>query len=149
MKMQRLVIILAMLAVLGSACTAFAEGDATGVYEAAAKGFGGEVKAVVTFDAGKIVDVALSGEQETENIGGVALETVKAQILEAQGVEIDGVAGATVTTAAAKEAVQACIGRGQRRGGRGKNGGRRRIRGIFIRLHERDQGRSDDEGQCH
>lgn len=109
MKAKKLVSILAILAALCIACTALAEGYTPGTYEAAAKGFGGEVKAVVTFDAEKILDVALTGDQETPAIGGAALEPLREQMLAAQGTGIDGVAGATVTSAAVKEAVNACI----------------------------------------
>lgn len=110
MKAKKLVSILAMLAVLCIACTTLAEGYTPGTYEAAAKGFGGEVKAVVTFDEEKILDMALTGDQETPAIGGAALEPLREQLLAAQGTGIDGVAGATVTSAAVKEAVNACIG---------------------------------------
>jgi len=108
MKAKKFASILVMLAMLCASC-ALAEGYTAGTYEAAAKGFGGEVKAVVTFDAEKMTDVALIGDSETPTIGGAALETVKAQILAAQGTEIDGVAGATVTVSAVKDAVNACI----------------------------------------
>lgn len=108
MKAKKIVSILVMLTLLCSSF-ALAQGYTAGTYEAAVKGFGGEVKAVVTFDAEKITDVVLTGEGETPTIGGAALETVKAQILAAQGTEIDGVAGATVTVSAVKDAVNACI----------------------------------------
>lgn len=107
MKIKKIVSILVMQALLYGCASA--ESYTAGMYEAAVRGFGGEVKAVVTFDAEKITDVALSGENETPSIGGAALETVKEQILAAQSTEIDGVAGATVTTNAVKDAVNACI----------------------------------------
>ncbi len=108
MKAKKFVSILMMLAMLCSSF-ALAQGYTAGTYEAAVKGFGGDVKAVVTFDAEKITDVVLTGDAETPTIGGAALETVKEQILAAQGTEIDGVAGATVTVNAVKDAVNACI----------------------------------------
>ena len=108
MKAKKIVSILVMLALLSSSF-ALAQGYTAGTYEAAVKGFGGEVKAVVTFDSEKITDVALTGDSETPAIGGAALETVKEQILAAQGTEIDGVAGATVTVSAVKDAVNACM----------------------------------------
>ncbi len=109
MKAKKIVTMLLTLALLSASCVALGAGYTAGTYEATARGFGGDVKAVVTVDADKITDVALTGDQETPSIGGAALETLKEQILTAQGTEIDGVAGATVTTKAVKEAMKACI----------------------------------------
>lgn len=78
-------------------------------YTAAAKGFGGDVSATLTFEGSKITDVVLTGNQETESIGGAALETLKDQILSAQSADIDGVSGATLTSNAVKDAVADCI----------------------------------------
>lgn len=69
-------------------------------------GFGGEIKAVLTIDAdGTILDVVLEGSDETPAIGGKALETLREQILSAQGADIDGVSGATLTSTGVKNAV--------------------------------------------
>ena len=62
--------------------------------EAAMQGFGGDVKVSVTVDESAITDVAITGDSETPEVGGAALETLKQQILDAQSAEIDGVAGA-------------------------------------------------------
>lgn len=69
-------------------------------------GFGGEIKAVLTMDAGgTILDVVLEGSDETPAIGGKALETLREQILSAQSADIDGVSGATLTSTGVKNAV--------------------------------------------
>lgn len=75
-----------------------------------AKGFGGEIKATLTVADGKITACALEGADETPEIGGKALEDLEKQIVAANGYEIDGVAGATVTTKAVKNAVAAALG---------------------------------------
>ena len=75
-----------------------------GAYEGSAQGFGGEVTAKVTVDANAITDVVLTGDQETPTVGGAALEELTAQVKE-KGEEIDGVAGATITSEAVKSAV--------------------------------------------
>ena len=75
-----------------------------GTYEGAAQGFGGEVTAKVTVDANAITDVVLTGDQETPNVGGAALEDLAAQAKE-KGEAIDAVAGATITSEAVKSAV--------------------------------------------
>ncbi|MBR2942079.1 MAG: flavocytochrome c [Clostridia bacterium] len=81
-----------------------------GVYEGAAQGFGGEVKAALTVNAdGVIEDAVITGEGETPAIGGAALETLKDAVIAAQGAEFDAVAGATITSNAVKEAVTSAL----------------------------------------
>ncbi len=76
-----------------------------------ADGFGGAVTATLTVDAnGTITDCKLEGAQETESIGGAALEELSKQVVAANGPAIDGVAGATVTTKAVQKAVAAALG---------------------------------------
>lgn len=79
-----------------------------GTYEGSAQGYGGEVKVSITVEADRITDVAVAGDQETPAVGGAALEDLAGQIRE-KGAEIDGVAGATVTSTAAKEAAASAI----------------------------------------
>ena len=109
MDMKKVVALLSMTAALGVFQTAWAEGYTAGTYQAASRGFGGDVTAEAIFDEKGMTDLVLTGENETPTVGGAALETLKTQILEAQSAEIDGVAGATVTTNAVKDAVQQCI----------------------------------------
>ena len=100
----------ACLLALCLCCASVAGMAAAGVYEGAAQGFGGEVKAALTIDEqGAITSVKLSGENETPAIGGAALETLETAILSAQGTEIDAVAGATITSNAVKEAATAAL----------------------------------------
>ena len=77
-----------------------------GSYTGKSSGYGGEVTATITVDANSITDVELTGNDETESIGGVALEELTQQILSAQNAEIDGVSGATVTSDAIKYALE-------------------------------------------
>lgn len=81
---------------------------APGTYEGSAQGYGGEVKASVTVDDNAITGVTLTGEQETPAVGGAALEDLAAQAKE-KGADMDGVAGATVTSDAAKKAVAGAL----------------------------------------
>ena len=69
------------------------------------QGFGGVITAQVTMTDGVITDVALEGPDETPGIGGQALEELSKQVIAAGGAEIDGVAGATVTSGGVKAAV--------------------------------------------
>ena len=100
----------ACLLALCLCCASMTGMAAAGVYEGAAQGFGGEVKAALTIDEqGAITSVKLTGENETPAIGGAAFETLETAILSAQSAEIDAVAGATITSNAVKEAATAAL----------------------------------------
>ena len=75
-----------------------------GTYTATAKGFGGDVTATVTVDEFNVVDVTLTGDKETPAFGGKALPKL-AESAKAKGAKLDAVAGASVTSTAAKLAV--------------------------------------------
>ena len=70
-----------------------------GTYSATATGMG-EVTVTMTFDANAITDVVVSTENETDGIGKPLGPDFAAQILAAQGAEIDVVSGASVTSGA-------------------------------------------------
>lgn len=80
-----------------------------GTYEGESQGFGGIVKVTLTVNDSAITAVEAQGDQETEGIGAAALSTLAEQILAQQGADIDGVAGATVTTGGVKEAAANAI----------------------------------------
>ena len=86
-----------------------AAGPVGGTYTGTAEGFGGEVSVTVTIEGGAITAVDAAGDSETATIGGAALPELAQAILDAQSPDIDGVAGATVTStavmAAAKDAL--------------------------------------------
>ena len=79
---------------------------------AEAQGFGGPVVVTLTVEAGKIVDAAITGDAETPEVGGAALEPLAEQLKAAGSAEIDGVAGATFTSTAVKEAAAAALAGG-------------------------------------
>ena len=75
-----------------------------------AKGFGGDVTVTVNFDKdGKLTSVEAAGDEETPTIGGQAIQELPAKIVDAGSAEVDGVAGATITSSAIKTAVQEAI----------------------------------------
>lgn len=100
MKTQRIFAALLVLVMLFST-TALAE---TVDYTGTAQGFGGLVEVTLSMTDGMITNAAIVADGETPAIGGVALPTLQEQIVAANGAEIDGVAGATVTSNAVKEA---------------------------------------------
>lgn len=74
------------------------------------KGFGGDIVAPLTVESdGTVSDCKLEGASETESIGGAALEELAKQVVAANGAEIDGVSGATLTTNGVKDAVTAAL----------------------------------------
>ncbi len=75
-----------------------------------AEGFGGDVTVTLTSAGGKITESKITGDKETPDIGGKALPELEKQIVAAGGPEIDGVAGATVTSDAVKKAVASAMG---------------------------------------
>ena len=75
------------------------------VFTGRAQGMFCEIVAEVTVADGKIVDVKLTGADETPSLGGVVLEEMPGKIIAAQSADVDGMAGATVTTDAVKAAV--------------------------------------------
>ena len=105
--MKKLICLLLASVMLLSCAGAYAY--TAGSYEAEAKGFGGAVKVIVTVDGEKITDVTVTGESETAGIGTNAIEQLPAKIIEANGADVDGVAGATVTSDAIKAAVKEAI----------------------------------------
>ena len=78
-----------------AACGGGSSSTAAGVTKTgSAEGFGGAVTATLTVDAnGTVTDCKLEGAQETESIGGAALEELSKQVVAANGPAIDGVAG--------------------------------------------------------
>lgn len=63
------------------------------------KGYGGDITVTLTVEGNKITDVKAEGPGESLTIGSVAVEQLPARILEQNTTEIDGVSGATITSA--------------------------------------------------
>jgi hypothetical protein len=96
-----LIMVLSMLLSLG----AFAQ-ELTGE----ADGFGGPVTVTITKDGDKITDVKIVGDSETAGIGTNAIDDMPQQIIDANGADVDGVAGATITSEAIIEAAKIALG---------------------------------------
>ncbi len=79
-----------------------------GTYEGRAQGFGGELVLAVTIEGGKIAEIEVVESQETPFIADSAFGTMLPAIVAAQG-PVDGVSGATVTSGAILEAVEAAL----------------------------------------
>lgn len=109
MSVKNSVSAILIAAMLVFPCAALSEGYTAGTYSATARGFGGDVSVQAVFDENGIVGLTITGDDETPNIGGAALDTLREQVLEKQGTQIDGVTGATLTTNAVIDAVGVCM----------------------------------------
>lgn len=80
-----------------------------GTYTATAKGMESDVSVTCTFDEYGIVSIGVYVAEETETIGAKIGGEISDQLMAAQSAEVDGVAGATVTSDAVKAAAADCI----------------------------------------
>lgn len=84
-----------------------------GTYTAAIAGQNGPVKVEVTTSADKILSVKIIDQKETEGIGSKAVAALPSEIVKAQSADVQGIAGASVSSAAIKKAVQECLNQAQ------------------------------------
>lgn len=89
---------------------AFAQSETeAGTYEGSAPGYHGDVLVEVTVDdGGAITDIAVIHD-ETEGIGTVAADRISERVMESQSLDVDAVAGATVTVDAILAAIAAAL----------------------------------------
>ena len=99
----------ALALVLVMAVCASAMAYTPGTYTATANGNNGKVEVAVTFDAEKITAVEVTKHEETPGLGDKAFEKIIPEILAEQSTKVDGFTGATMSSNAIKEAVDACI----------------------------------------
>ena len=101
------VLVCAMTVAMLAGCQSKEAEVKTSTYTGTGKGYDGDVVVTITVndETKEILSVESAGEKETEAVGGAALETLDANFLAAQSAEFDGVAEATVTSNAYKEAV--------------------------------------------
>lgn len=84
-----------------------AEGAVTAT--GSAKGMEGDVVVEVTADATTIYSITVKEQNETQGIGSVVCEQLPDTMVAANSYNVDGIAGATVTSDALKEAVKAAL----------------------------------------
>lgn len=104
------VFILFVVLMIASAAILMLKPSEGTTYTAVAQGYNGDVKVqVVINDENIIKSVTVLEHSETDGIGTVAVDEVPAQIVAANGIEVDGVSSASYTTKAIKEAVADCM----------------------------------------
>ena len=99
--------------VLLAAVSASAYAYTPGTYTAAIAGQNGPVKVEATTSADKILSVKIIDQKETEGIGSKAVAALPSEIVKAQSADVQGIAGASVSSAAIKKAVQECLNQAQ------------------------------------
>ena len=112
-RLRTAALLLLSLALVFSACTNAPKTSKAGIYTpgtytASAKGFGGNVDVTVTVNASKITDVKIVGDKETPAVGGQAVAELPKKIVAANG-KVDGLSGATYTSTAIFEALDAAL----------------------------------------
>lgn len=81
-----------------------------GAYEGSARGMGGQVTVNVVFDKDSIVSVEVTdASKETPGVADAAIDRIPGEIVEAQSIGIDTVAGVTMTSRAILNGVADCI----------------------------------------
>ncbi|MBS5451531.1 MAG: FAD-binding protein [Coriobacteriia bacterium] len=83
-----------------------------GTYTGTGAGMGGDINVTIEVSGGHISVTDISPNNETQGIGGyeaIADGTYAQQVEAAQGPQIDGVAGATITSKAIEQAVRAAL----------------------------------------
>jgi urocanate reductase len=99
---------LLLIAMLSPIASAEAALFTPGTYEGVGAGFGGELKLEVTVDESNITDIQAT-HSETAGIGDKAIEALTEQLKASPSLNIDGVAGATVSSTAFLTAIEAAL----------------------------------------
>lgn len=105
--MKKLLSILLVLALLVLGC-ALAEGERV-TAQGVGQGIDGDVVVRVEADANTIYAVEVLQQNETPGIGSVAVEQLPGAIVAANSIAVDGIAGATVTSNAIKDAIKQAL----------------------------------------
>ena len=89
-----------------------------GSYTAEGKGIGGKVPVTVEVKDGKVSEVKVGDNSETQGIGSKAIEQLPDAIVKANGTEgVDAVSGASVTSKAIFDAVNDCMDQAKKAAG--------------------------------
>ena len=103
------VMALSLIGCGGKSTSASSSAGVSGEFTGTAKGMGGDVTVTLTLEDSKITGCTAEGADETEGIGTLALDQLPGAIAESGSIAVDGVAGATITSDAIKEAAAAAL----------------------------------------
>jgi fumarate reductase flavoprotein subunit len=80
-----------------------------GVYEGEAEGWRGTVRVKIRVEDGEIAEIAILDHQDDPYVGGAAMEELLDLALEYGSTDLDAVSGATESSAAFLEALEAAL----------------------------------------
>lgn len=80
-----------------------------GTYQAKSAGMESDVVVDITVEGGKITAATIDASGETEGLGTVVPDTMEGEIVEKNGVDVQAVSGATITSNAALTALEDCL----------------------------------------
>ncbi|NLY09952.1 MAG: FMN-binding protein [Tissierellia bacterium] len=80
-----------------------------GTIEKTVPGYGGDMVLKVTFTDSAIKEILVTSHEETENVGSVAVEELPFKIVEKQSTEVETITGATISSNAIIDGVNAAI----------------------------------------
>ncbi len=106
---KKLLVLLMALALCCQSCFALAAGFTAGTYAATVDGHNAPMTVEVVFTADAIESIAITAHGETPGISDPALTRVPQMIVDAQSVQVDTIASATVSSKAIIAAVSDCI----------------------------------------
>ena len=92
-----------------SETAASVSGMTAGTYEETVSGHNGDVHVSVTLSEDGITDIQIGDNSETLGLGTKAMDLVRGRILKANSTDVDTVAGATISSAVLKSAVNNAI----------------------------------------
>ncbi len=78
-----------------------------GTYTGSGEGYNGPVEVSVTFDDKAVTAIEVTSSKETEHVGDIAFDILIPDMIKANGTGVDAVSGATFSSRALKEAVNA------------------------------------------
>ena len=76
-----------------------------GTYTGRGKGYGGQIQARVTFSETGISDISIGRNSETAHVGDVAIAELPSKLIAANGLSVDAISGATMSSFGVKAAV--------------------------------------------
>jgi len=98
---KTLAVLLALTLLLGGCASTQTGGkEVSGEFSGVSKGYGGDVTVTLKLENGKLADVVIKGDNETETVGGRAMELMAAGMKASNTVEVDKISGATITSEA-------------------------------------------------
>ena len=105
---------LSALLLAGCVSLSFSSRYAAGVWRGEGRGYYGPIVVMVETDESSILDIELVTQTEDAFIGGDAIETLRERVIDENRTDIDAISGATVTSEAFLDAVDAALRQARR-----------------------------------